>query len=305
MISIVKTRKIWYGAAAVYLLVAIAAIVGYGFKPGIDFTGGTLLEVDFAEQRPATAEVYDALKSLDLGTIVAQPADEQAMLIRLPFLNAEQHQDVLTRLDTLNGPAAVVETRYETIGPSISSELKSKSISAIVLVIVGIMLYITWTFRKVSKPVPSWAYGSIVVVALVHDVIVPAGVMAVLGHFVGYEIDTLFVVALLTILAFSVNDTIVTFDRIRENLVRAPQPDFADTVDNSIAETITRSIATSFAVLLTMFAVYFFGGETVKHFMLIMIVGMIAGTYSSIFLASPLLVDLARRMDVHNIVTKK
>lgn len=305
MISIVKTRKIWYSAAAVYLLVAVVALVGYGFKQGIDFTGGTLLEVDFQQNRPETSVVYEALKPMDLGTIVAQPADEQAMLVRLPFLDAEQHQQVLAALEPLNGDTTIVETRYETIGPSISSELKSKSISAIILVILGIMVYLTWTFRKVSRPVPSWAYGSIVVVALIHDVIVPAGVMAVLGHFFGYEIDTLFVVALLTILAFSVNDTIVTFDRIRENLLRAPQPNFADTVDNSINETITRSLATSFALLLTMFAVYFFGGETVKHFMLILIVGMVAGTYSSIFLASPLLVDLARRMDVHNTVTKK
>lgn len=305
MISIVKTRKIWYSAAVVYLFIAIAAMFWYGFKPGLDFTGGALLEVDFSENRPSTSVVYEALKPMDLGTIVAQPADEQAMLLRLPFLTVEQHQEVLNRLDELNGKGAVTETRYETIGPSVSSELKSKSISAIVLVIIGIMLYITWTFRKVSKPIPSWSYGLIVVVALVHDVIVPAGVMAILGHFLGYEIDTLFVVALLTILAFSVNDTIVTFDRIRENLVRAPQPDFADTVDNSINETITRSLATSFAVLLTMFAVYFFGGETVEHFMLIMIVGMIAGTYSSIFLASPMLVDLARRLDVHKLVPKK
>lgn len=305
MISIVKTRKVWYSAAVVYLFIAIAAIFWYGFKPGLDFTGGALLEVDFSQNRPSTSVVYEALKPMDLGTIVAQPADEQAMLVRLPFLSVEQHQEVLNRLDELNGTAPIIETRYETIGPSVSSELKSKSISAIILVILGIMLYITWTFRKVSKPIPSWNYGLIVVVALVHDVIVPAGVMAVLGHFLGYEIDTLFVVALLTILAFSVNDTIVTFDRIRENLVRAPQPDFADTVDNSINETITRSLATSFAVLLTMFAVYFFGGETVEHFMLIMIVGMIAGTYSSIFLASPMLVDLARRMDVHKLVPKK
>ncbi|MEK7647555.1 MAG: protein translocase subunit SecF [Patescibacteria group bacterium] len=305
MISIVKTRKVWYSAAVVYLFIAIAAIFWYGFKPGLDFTGGALLEVDFSQNRPSTSVVYEALKPMDLGTIVAQPADEQAMLVRLPFLSVEQHQEVLNRLDELNGTAPIVETRYETIGPSVSSELKSKSISAIILVILGIMVYITWTFRKVSKPIPSWNYGLIVVVALVHDVIVPAGVMAVLGHFLGYEIDTLFVVALLTILAFSVNDTIVTFDRIRENLVRAPQPDFADTVDNSINETITRSLATSFAVLLTMFAVYFFGGETVEHFMLIMIVGMIAGTYSSIFLASPMLVDLARRMDVHKLVPKK
>lgn len=305
MISIVKTRKIWYSAAVVYLFIAIAAMFWYGFKPGLDFTGGALLEVDFSENRPSTSVVYEALKPMDLGTIVAQPADEQAMLLRLPFLTVEQHQEVLNRLDELNGKGAVTETRYETIGPSVSSELKSKSISAIVLVIIGIMLYITWTFRKVSKPIPSWSYGLIVVVALVHDVIVPAGVMAILGHFLGYEIDTLFVVALLTILAFSVNDTIVTFDRIRENLVRAPKPDFADTVDNSINETITRSLATSIAVLLTMFAVYFFGGETVEHFMLIMIVGMIAGTYSSIFLASPMLVDLARRLDVHKLVPKK
>ncbi len=305
MISIVKTRKIWYSAAVVYLLVSIAAVIGYGFKPGIDFTGGSLLEVDFHENRPHTTAVHEALKPMNLGAIVVQPADEQSMLLRMPFLSAEQHQEVLKHLEDLNGSAAMSETRYETIGPSISSELKAKSISAIILVIVGIMLYITWTFRKVSRPVPSWAFGGIVVVALVHDVIVPAGVMAFLGHFLGYEIDTLFVVALLTILAFSVNDTIVTFDRIRENLVRAPQPNFADTVDNSINETITRSLATSFAVLLTMFAVYFFGGETVKHFMLIMIVGMIAGTYSSIFLASPLLVDLARRMDVHKVVPKK
>lgn len=293
-LAVIPNRKYWYVFTAIYTAVAILAMILWGFKPSIDFTGGTLLEVRFDGTRPTSVAVREALAPLDLGSIVVQPADEANMLLRVPFLDKDQHDLVLKKLDELNGAAAIQEVRSETVGPSISSELRSKAFSSVALVILAIVLYITFAFRKVSKPVQSWKYGIAVVAALVHDVIVPAGAMAAFGHFLGYEIDTLFVVALLTILGFSVHDTIVTFDRVRENLIRNPRASFEQTVDDSINQTVTRSVNTSLTIVLSMLAVYFFGGETVKTFMLILIIGMVTGTFSSIFFASPLLVDFAR-----------
>ncbi len=293
--SIVSSRKIWYAISGALVVLGVIAMSVWGFKMGIDFTGGALLEVDFTENRPETAQVRESIQELDyITTTVVQPVDETGMMIRMPFISAPQHDEVLELLDGMNGEAELTELRYETIGPSISAELKKKSIWSIIIVIIAIILYIAWSFRKVSESVSSWKYGLAAIIALVHDVVLPAGVFAILGRFAGFQIDTLFVVALLTILGFSVNDTIVTFDRIRENLLRERKLNFKQTVDLSIKQTISRSINTSITTLSAMIAIYLFGGETVKDFMLTLIIGMLAGTYSSIFLAAPLLVDFQK-----------
>ncbi len=293
--SIVKTRKYFYGLSGLLVVASVIAISAWGFALSIDFTGGALIEVEYVGERPAVELVRETVDAFDyVGSSTVQPVDEHNYLVRVPFLSVSQHAEVIESLDLLNGDAELIEERYETIGPSISSELKRKSLWSIGIVILAIILYIAWTFRKVSQPVSSWKYGVAAIVALLHDVLIPAGLFALLGRFAGFEIDTLFVVALLTILGFSVNDTIVTFDRIRENLLRERRLDFDQTIDLSIRQTIARSINTSVTTIGAMVAVYFFGGETVKNFMLTLIVGMLAGTYSSIFLASPILVDFAR-----------
>ena len=184
------------------------------------------------------------------------------------------------------------EKRFDAIGPTIGQELKRKSIYAIIFVLVLIVLYIAWAFRKVSKPIASWKYGVVAVTALFHDVLIPTGLFSVLGKFAGAEVDTLFVTALLTILGFSVHDTIVVFDRVRENLRNSlgRGVDFSAIVEQSIKETIVRSINTSLTVILSLLAVFLFGGESIRYFTLTLIIGVVIGTYSSIFIASPLLV---------------
>ena len=186
---------------------------------------------------------------------------------------------------------AVREISFSSIGPSVGRELRGQSLKAVVAVIVGISIYVAWAFRKVSEPVKSWKYGLIVLLTLFHDISIPIGLLAILGSLKGIEIDTNFIVALLVVMGFSVHDTIVIFDRIRENLMTmGKKVPFASVVDASIRETIARSVNTSFTVLLVLIAIYFLGGETTRHFSLALIIGIAAGTYSSIFLASPLLV---------------
>ncbi len=197
-------------------------------------------------------------------------------------------------LTDLGGFEQIEEKRFESVGPVIGQELRSRSLWAIVVVLLMIILYIAYAFRKVSRPVASWRYGLAAIIALIHDVTIPAGFFAVLGHYLGVEVGLLFVTALLTILGFSVHDTIVVFDRIRENLRKGVAGDFENTVEVSINQTISRSINTSLTVILTLLAVYLFGGETTKYFALTLIIGVFFGTYSSIFIASPLLVSWER-----------
>ena len=183
----------------------------------------------------------------------------------------------------------MTEKSFSSVGPTIGNELKQKSYYAIALVLLAIVIYIAWAFRRVSRPVASWKYGVAAIIALLHDVIIPTGVFSALGHFLGYEVDVLFVTALLTVLGFSVHDTIVVFDRIRENLLKR-EGSFEDIVNYSVNQTMTRSINTSATVMLVLLAVYFFGGESVRNFTLVLILGVFFGTYSSIFIASPILV---------------
>ena len=182
------------------------------------------------------------------------------------------------------------ELRFDTIGPTIGRELKQKSLTAIAIAVIAILCYIAFAFRKVSYKISSWVYAGAAIIALAHDILIPTGVFAVLGHFYGVEIDVLFVSALLTVLGFSIHDTIVVFDRVRENLLRYPSLAFDAVVERSIKETIARSINTSLTTVLVLVAVFFFGGSTVKYFSLALILGISFGTYSSIFVASPLLV---------------
>ena len=183
----------------------------------------------------------------------------------------------------------IEELRFDSVGPSIGQELKRKSLYAIITVLIAIVLYIAWAFRKVSKPVASWKYGMTAIIALFHDVMIVLGVFAVLGRFLDMEINTAFVAAILTVLGYSVNDTIVVFDRIRENLPRSDE-DFESTVNISVNQTLRRSINTSLTTLLVLLSIFFFGGTTIRDFVLALSIGVFIGTYSSIFLASPVLV---------------
>lgn len=279
---------------SVLLVVASLVLVGvFGMKLSIDFTGGALTEVAYPQGRPAFDVVETSIEALDLGSFSLRPSGDDSFLLRTKDLTDEQRQAVLQAL-SLNNTYPTEAKRFTSIGPTIGSELRSKAVEALTIVVIAIILFIAFAFRKVSKPVSSWKYGVIAVVALIHDVIIPTGVFAVLGQYAGYEIDSLFVTALLVILGYSVNDTIVVFDRIRENLKMnrdtGSKESFADAVGKSIDQTFGRSINTSLTVIIVLCALFVLGGPSVHAFSLALLIGVISGTYSSIFLASPLLV---------------
>lgn len=288
-LRIVRHRRYWFALSTLLVAVSIVAVAVWGLRLGIDFTGGSLIELQFTGARPEKAAVEAEIKQASIDRAQLQPLGDTGFLARLPFIDASAHTVLTGRLQKAFGDTWR-EERFETIGPSVSNELKTNTFYAIVLVSLAIVLYVAWAFRRVSEPVNSWKYGVCAIISLLHDIIIPTGVFAALGRFAGTEVDVLFVTALLTILGYSVNDTIVTFDRIRENLLKRRHDVFDDIVDDSIDETVSRSINTTLTTLLALIAVYFFGGETTRSFALALIIGITSGAYSSIFLASPLLV---------------
>ncbi|MFH1889952.1 MAG: protein translocase subunit SecF [Candidatus Kuenenbacteria bacterium] len=290
MLNIIQNRKIFFSLSGLLVIASIIALAVLGLNFGIDFTGGSLLEVSFLENRPEIHQISDSLTSLEIGEIKIQPSGRQEMILRMPTLSENQHQQVLGTLKSSFGQDSVVENRFESIGPVIGQELKSKAWMAILLALIFIILYIAYTFRHISKPVASWKYGVSAIVALAHDIFIVTGIFAIISHFMNVEVGILFVTALLTVLGYSVNDTIVVFDRIRENLIYRPKDTFVDTVNHSVNETIRRSINTSLTTLLVLLSLYFLGGTTIREFVMVLILGTIFGTYSSIFIASPLLV---------------
>jgi len=287
--NISKNLKYFFILPALLSVAAVAALAVWGLKPGIDLSGGSLMQVTYNGERPLVAQIQALAKPLELGEVRVQPADEASYIIRTKALSNEEHNNLLT---VLGGLGSVTEDQFTTVGPIIGQELLQKAWIAIALVVLATILFIAFAFRGVSKPVASWKYGVVAIVTLLHDILLPTGLFAALGYFVGAEVDSLFIVALLTILGISINDTIVIFDRIRENLTRgdASGKNFEHIVDMSIRQTITRSVTTSLTVIIMLVALYFLGPEATKNFSLTLIVGMVAGTYSSIFLASPLLV---------------
>ncbi len=289
---IIKHRKIFYTISGIFFGLSVLALLLWGLKPGIDFTGGALLELEYRVSRPEVGVLQQLVADLKLGNVVFQPSGDRGLFLRLRDISEEEHQSLLAAL-SLGKPvdATLVQKQFNSVGPVIGKELARKSWIAIVLVVLVIIIFIAAAFRKVSRPVSSWVYGAVAVIALIHDVTIPAGVFAILGHFKGVEIDILFVSALLTILGFSVQDTIVVFDRTRENLKKGIKRSFEETVNASLMQVVGRSIKTSTTIVLVLLALLVFGGETTKYFALALTLGMIFGTYSSIFLASPMLVS--------------
>lgn len=296
---VIRNRNIFFLISGIIITICIAALAFWGLDVGIDFTGGSIIEVTYTEEVPSTQAVQNRLNALDLGGGVSvRPTEESGFFIRTPFLDAQGHESTLDAL-SFEGEFEVRENRFSSVGPAIGQELRTKAIWGIGLVILAIILFITFAFRKVSEPVSSWKYGVISIIALVHDILVPVGVFAVIGEFGTAEVDVLFVMALLAILGYSVNDTIVVFDRVRENLklneeTKTREP-FGETVGRSLNQTYARSLNTSVTTGLVLLALYFFGGASTELFALTLLVGVIAGSYSSLFLASPLLVSFAPR----------
>ena len=289
--QIIAHKKIPLTFSAVLVLASLVCIGLFGFKLGLDFTGGSVTEVSYSQNLPTTAQIQTAISPLGFGEAVVQSVGDSGALIRSRTLSEPEHQQLLVKLNSLavNG-ASMTEKRFESIGPAVSSQLRSRSLGAIVLVNIAILLYIAYAFRKVSRPVASWKFGVAAIISLMHDVVITMGVFSLLGHFYGIEVNIPFVVALLTILGYSVNDTIVVFDRIRENLLRRVSPSFSETVNIAVNQTIARSVNTSLTVLLVLAALFVFGGASIHYFAGALLIGIFFGTYSSIFLASPILV---------------
>jgi len=284
-ISFIKYRKFYYFLSTLLVLGSILALLFFGLKLGIDFTGGSILEVDFQTERPSNQEIQDKLTDLDLGSIIVQPAGERSVILRMKDIDEETHQAVLQRL------GEVKELRFESIGPVIGQELRQKTKIFTILALLGIITYLTFAFRRISQPLSSWQFGIITVsLAFFHDLLIALGVFAILGKFYQVQITIPIIVGLLTVLGYSVNNTIVVFDRVRENLLKQRGENFEEIANKSLNQTLVRSINTSLTALFVLVAIFVLGGETLRYFSLSLILGVSFGTYSSLLLASPLLV---------------
>lgn len=289
--KIIQKRKIFLSISVALIVAAFVAMFSWGLNFGIDFTGGSLMEVEFKNYQPSVTEIQDSLKEVNLSSLIVQPT-ENSVILRFKDDTESARLAVLSSLEKMvegKDGASVSQLQFDAVGASIGQELKSKSFNAAFIVLIMIILYISWSFKSVSKPVASWKYGLAAIIALFHDVVMILGVFSVLGHFYGIEVNTPFIAAILTVLGYSVSDTIVVFDRIRENLPKSHE-DFENTVNRSVNQTLTRSLATSFSSILALLAILFFGGSTIKDFALALAIGIGVGTYSSIFVASPVLV---------------
>src|SRR3989344_5138322 len=292
--SIINHRKIFFVLSAALVLGSIFIMLGFGLNFGIDFKGGSSLEVSYASVRPDFDATKASLDSLNLGSYVLTPSGNLNYILKTRDITPAEKTTILGAL-SMDPANLAKEEQFNTLGPVVGTQLKNKALLAIAIVIICIVLFITFAFRKVSTPVASWKYGLATIIALAHDVIIPTGVFVTWSHFYGGQIDLLFVTALLAILGYSVHDTIVVFDRVRENLRIAPKNEtFSETVGESVNQTFGRSINTSLTIFLALIALYFIGGASTKDFAFVLIIGIITGTYSSIFVASPLLVTLER-----------
>lgn len=284
--------------SVVLTVVAIVLVAVFGLRFGVDFKGGSLLEIIFDGPRPTVLELSSVIgEAPGVANISINPFGDAGMLVRLNDINEQAHQEILNNISQKFGK--ITESRFDSVGPTIGNELKSKSIKAIVILLLAIIIYITIVFRKMTRVLSPWAMGLAAVIALVHDILIPMGVFAVLGHFGGVEVTAVFVAAALTILGYSLSDSVVVFDRVRENILRLGNSQgFAELVHKSVRQTLVRSLNTTLTTLLALIAIYLFGGESIKYFALALIIGISAGAYSSIFVASPILVWLSGKRKV-------
>lgn len=288
--NLIKYRNYFFGLSLLIIIPGLVALAVWGLALGIDFVGGTLWEVKFIEAQktvsPGQFQDFLNQKGAQVSSVAATSHD--SILVRMRISDETIIAEIRDQAKSSLGQ--IQDLRLETVGPTISKELTNKALLAVVLSIIGIVVYITWAFRHVPKPTSSIAFGICTIIALVHDVIVVVGIFAILGHFFEIEVDSLFITALLTVIGFSVHDTIVVFDRIRENLKTHSGFSFEEIVNHSILQTFARSLNTSLTVIFVLLALLLFGGQTIKTFVLALLIGIISGTYSSIFNASPLLV---------------
>jgi len=287
MIPFIKYKKHFYRFNSHCCYRRNCAIAYFGLNPSIELTGGSILELQYQDTLPSKNAIFDAIKDLNLKEVSVYTVGTDGISLRTQALTQEQHSKLL---EALQKTGSYQERSFETVGPVISAEIKNKTILLIIVSLIAMMIYIAIAFRKVPGPINSWVYGVSSFAILIHDVLVPLGVLAILGHFYGVQISIPVITALLTVIGYAINNVIVVYDRLRENLMRNRKAAFSEIADLSINQTLTRQINTSLATLLPVFAIYFLAGESLKYFALALILGIVCGTYSSIFLASQLLV---------------
>jgi preprotein translocase subunit SecF len=283
-----KNMKWWLGFSLLTMVLGIAALGIWQLKIGLDFTGGTLLEVQGKDHVDRELLIRE-LEAVGVEKIIAQDSGSNALLLKSAAIGQEQHD----KINEILKNQEFTELRFENVGPTVGQDLTRKAIIAVAVASVAIILYIAYSFRNVPKPASSWRFGVTAIAALVHDLVITIGAFAVLGHFLGYEVDALFITALLTVMGFSVHDTIVVFDRLRENMRLSPistTDQFEHVANDSLVQTLNRSLNTSLTVILVLLAMALLGGETVRPFVIALLIGVTVGTYSSIAVATPLLV---------------
>lgn len=291
--NFLKYYKIFYIFSGILILLSLFCLGVFRLNFGIEFTGGSILEVEYKEARPSNQAIRDAFAGFNLGSIYVQPTGQKGAILRFQSTDEETHQRIVQKLKEGQD---LEEQRFDSIGPTIGQELKQKTNIIIALAFSALVLYIAFAFRRVQRPLNSWQYGVVALIALFHDILIPLGAFSILGRFYGVQISIPVVVALLTVLGYSINNVVVVFDRVRENLLRKKGASFEETVNESLNETLVRCINTSLTTLFPLIAIFFLGGETLKFFALALIFGITAGTYSSLCLAGPLLVSwLSRR----------
>ena len=288
MFKVIKNTKLWFTISIILAVASIVSLSVFGLKLGIDYKGGT--EIQFKSADVNRMEVAkETLDSLSYNGYQIKESGQNEAIIRLRYLTNDEHSKFVETIKQKLPDYS--ETQYDTVGPVIGAELMQKSLWAVILAALGIIIFIAFAFRRVPKPLSSWKFGVCAVIALLHDLLIVTGFVSIMGHFfIWMQADALFVTALLTIMGFSVHDTIVVYDRLRENSIKHPHDDIAKVAEDSITQTMVRSINTSMTTVIVLLSLLIFGSDSIKHFIAILVFGIIIGTYSSIFNAAPLLV---------------
>lgn len=287
MFSFVKYRKIYFIFSGILILTSLILVFYFGLKTGIDFTGGTIWEIEYKDQRPSSQEITEKLKEFNFGDLVIQPSGEKGLILRFSQKDIDEstHQKIIQTLGEIE------EKRFESIGPVIGRELKEKTKIIIILSLLAMLFYIAFAFRQVSRFIKSWQYGLVSIILLAHDILLLFGAIAILGYYYNMEITIPVIIALLTVVGYAINNIVVVFDRLRENLFKRIVDGFEEIGDLAIKQTLSRQINTSLTTLIPLIFIFLIGGETLKYFALTLILGIVLGTYSSIFLAVPILVS--------------
>jgi preprotein translocase subunit SecF len=287
----VKYYKFHYIITGIVVIASIFSLFKFGLNLSTDFLGGTIWEINF-DSRPANSVIQEKLNKFDLGDITIQPTGEKGVILRFKNIDEATHQQMFSGLNEIS---KVEEKRFESIGPTIGKELRQKTIILVVVSLVALLIYIAVAFRKLTWPIAGWQYGLVSIITLTIDVLAPLLVLVLLGKFENIQFTIPIVAALLTILGYTINDKVIVFDRVRENLLKSRVDSFSDTVNQSLNQIIGRSLSTGFCTLLILSMLFVFGGETLKYFALTLIIGIVVGTYTSLFIASALLVTWSKR----------